>query len=151
VLLDVATLVAAEAQLAEGLGDRGSDGGVGAGLADSGNIGEDLGVVVCGGVEVKMGEKVLGSSAKGFCVTSKGVLLLVHKRVGAMSVVVLICTVACTVVEAVEAGGVSPRVRLGVQCGLGVGALEGEHGANEGVCGNGLGSKLVENLVIAGI
>ena len=115
-LLDVATAVASEAELAGGLGDGGGDGGIGAGLADSSDIGEDLGAAVCGGVEVKAGEKVLGSGAKGFCATSKGVPLLVRKRVGAMSVVVLVGTVTCTVVEAVEARGVSPRVRLGVKC-----------------------------------
>jgi hypothetical protein len=130
-LLDVATLVASETDLAKGLGDGGSDGGVGVGLADSGNIGKDLGAAMCGGVEVKAGEKVLGSGAKGFCMTSKGVLLLVRKHVGAMSVVILVCTVTCTIVKVVEAGGVSPRVRLGVKCRLGVGALKGECNANE--------------------
>jgi hypothetical protein len=68
-----------------------------------------------------------------------------------MPVVVLVGTVTCTVVEAVEAGGVSPRVRLGVKRGLGVGALKGERSANEGVRGNGLGGELVENLIVAGI
>jgi hypothetical protein len=151
VLLDVARVVAFEAHLDRGSRDGGGDGGVGAGLADSGNIGEDLGVAVHGGVEVKAGEKVLGSGAKGFCATSKGVPLLIGKHVGAMSVVVLVGTVTCTVVEAVEAGGVLPRVRLGVKCGLGVGALKGERSANEGVGGNGLGGELVEHLVITGI
>jgi hypothetical protein len=116
VLLDMATAVALETDLAEGLGDAGGDGGSGVGLVDSSNIGKDLGVVVCGGVKVKVRENVLGSSAKGFCVALKGVSLLVSKCVGAMSVVILVCTVTCTVVEVVEAGGVSPRVRLGVEC-----------------------------------
>jgi hypothetical protein len=112
----MAMMVASETDLAEGLGDGGGDGGGGMGLADSSDIGKDLGAAVCGGVEVKAGEKVLRSGAKGFCVTSKGVLLLVGKRVGAMLVVILICTVTCTVVEVVEAGGMLPRVRLGVEC-----------------------------------
>jgi hypothetical protein len=116
VLLDVALAVASEAYLAKGLGDGGSNGGSGVGLADLSNIGKDLGVVVCGSVEVKVGKKVLGSGAKGFCMTSKGVPLLIGKCVGAMSMVILICTVMCTVVEAVEAGGVSPRIGLGVEC-----------------------------------
>ena len=115
-LLDVAMLVASEADLAEGLGDGGGNGGVGAGLADSSNIGKDLGAAVCSGVKVKAGKEVLGSSVKGFCATSKGVPLLICKRVGAMSVVVLVGTVTCTVVEAVEAGGVSSRIGLGVEC-----------------------------------
>ena len=115
-LLDVARAVASEARLGRGSRDGGGDGGGGAGLAASSDIGEDLGAAVCGGVEVKAGKKVLGSGAKGFCATSKGVPLLVCKRVGAMSVVVLVGTVTCTVVEAVEAGGMSPRVRLGVEC-----------------------------------
>jgi hypothetical protein len=42
VLLDVATLVASEADLAEGLSDRGSDGGSGAGMAGIGSSGEDV-------------------------------------------------------------------------------------------------------------
>jgi hypothetical protein len=116
VLLDVANFMAPEACLDRGSRDGSGDGGVGVGLADSSNIGKDLGVAVCGGVKVKAGEKVLGSSAKGFCTTSKGVPLLVCKRVGAMSVVVLVCTVTCTIVEAVEARGVSPRIGLGVEC-----------------------------------
>jgi hypothetical protein len=114
--LDVARVVAFEAHLNRGLRDGGGNGGIGAGLADSSDIGEDLGVAMCGGVEVKAGEKVLGSSAKGFCMTLKGVLLLVCKCMGAMSVVVLVCTVMCTVVEVVKAGGVSPRIGLGVEC-----------------------------------
>jgi hypothetical protein len=62
----VARAVASETRL-----DRGSrDGGVGTGLADSSGIGEDLGAAVHGGVKVKAGVKVLGSGAKGFCVTS---------------------------------------------------------------------------------
>ena len=115
-LLDVALAVASEAYLAKGLGDGGSNGGSGVGLADLSNIGKDLGVAVCGSVEVKMGKKVLGSSVKGFCATLKGVPLLIRKRVGAMSVVVLVCTVTCTIIEAVETGGVSPRIGLGVEC-----------------------------------
>jgi hypothetical protein len=150
VLLDVARAVAIEACLG-GSRDGGGDGGIGAGLADLGDIGEDLGVAMCGSVEVKAGEKVLGSGAKGFCVTSKGVPLLIRKRVCAMSVVILVGTVMCTVVEAVEAGGVLPRVRLGVKRRLGVGALKGERSANEGVCSNGLGGELVEHLVVASI
>ena len=63
-----------------------------------------------------MGVKVLRGGIKGFCMTLKGVLLLISKCVGAMLVVVLICTVTCTVIEAVEAGGMSPRVGLGVEC-----------------------------------
>jgi hypothetical protein len=116
VLLNVANFMASEACLDRGLRDGGGDSGVGAGLADSSDIGKDLGAAVCGGVEVKVGEKVLGSSAKGFCVTSKGVPLLVGKHMGAMSVVILVCTITCTVVEAVEAGGMSPRIGLGVEC-----------------------------------
>jgi hypothetical protein len=112
----VANFMAAEARLERGSHDGGGDGGIGMGLADSSNIGKDLGAAVCGGVEVKVGEKVLGSGAKGFCMTSKGVLLLVGKRVGAMSVVVLVCTITCTVIEAVKARGVSPRIGLGVEC-----------------------------------
>ena len=115
-LPDVAMVVAVETHLAKGSRDGGSNGGIGAGLADSSNIGEDLGAAVCGSVKVKMREKVLGSGAKGFCVTSKGVLLLIGKHVGAMLVVILVCTVMCTVVEAVEAGGVLPRIGLGVEC-----------------------------------
>ena len=115
-LLDVARAVASEARLDRGSRDGGGDGGIGTGLADSSDIGEDLGAAVCGSVEVKVGEKVLGSGAKGFCVTLKGVPLLVGKRMGAMSVVVLVGTVTCTVVEVVEARGMSPRVRLGVEC-----------------------------------
>jgi hypothetical protein len=111
----MARVVAFKTHLGKGSCDGGGDGGVGVGLVDSSDIGEDLGAAVCGGVKVKVGEKVLGSGAKGFCTTSKGVPLLVCKHVGAMSVVVLVCTVTCTVVEAVEAGGVSPRVRLGVE------------------------------------
>jgi hypothetical protein len=116
VLLDVARVMAVEAHLDGGSRDGGGDGGIGAGLVDSSDIGKDLGVAVCGGVKVKVGEKVLESSAKGFCMTSKGVLLLVGKCVGAMSVVILIGTVMCTVVKAVEAGGVSPRIGLAVEC-----------------------------------
>jgi hypothetical protein len=112
----MARAVASEARLGRGSRDGGGDGGVGVGLVDSSDIGEDLGAAVCGGVKVKAGEKVLGSGAKGFCMTSKGVPLLVGKHVGAMSVVVLVGTVTCTVVEAVEARGVLPRVRLGVEC-----------------------------------
>jgi hypothetical protein len=112
----MATLVAAEAQLAKGLGDGGGNGGIGTGLTDSSDIGEDLGAAVCGGVKVKAGEKVLGSGAKGFCATSKGVPLLVGKCMGAMLVVILVCTVTYTIVKVVEAGGVSPRIRLGVKC-----------------------------------
>ena len=41
-LLDVATLVASEADLAEGLGDGGSDGGGGTGTAGIGGSGEDV-------------------------------------------------------------------------------------------------------------
>jgi hypothetical protein len=116
VLLDVARAVASETRLDRGSRDGGGDGGIGTGLADSSDIGEDLGAAVCGGVKVKAGVKVLGGFAKSFCATPKGVLLLVGKRVGAMLVVVLVRTVMCTVVEAIEAGGVSPRVRLGVEC-----------------------------------
>jgi hypothetical protein len=116
VLLDMARAVAVEAHLDRGLCDGGSDGGVGAGLADSSNIGKDLGAAVCSGVKVKAGKEVLGSSVKGFCVTLKGVPLLIGKCMGAMSMVVLVCTVMCTVVEAVEAGGVSSRIGLGVEC-----------------------------------
>jgi hypothetical protein len=116
VLLDVANFTASEACLDRGSHDGGSDGGVGVGLADSSDIGKDLGAAVCGSVEVKAGEKALGSSAKGFCVTSKGVPLLVGKHIGAMLVVILICTIMCTVIEAVEAGGVLPRIGLGVEC-----------------------------------
>jgi hypothetical protein len=112
----MARVVASKTHLGRGSHDGGSDGGIGTGLADSSDIGEDLGAAVCGGVEIKVGKKVLGSGAKGFCMTSKGVLLLICKRVGAMSVVVLIGTVMCTIIEAIEAGGVSPRVRLGVEC-----------------------------------
>jgi hypothetical protein len=116
VLLDMANFMASEACLERGLRDGGGNGGIGVGLADSSDIGEYLGPAVCGGVEVKAGEKVLGSGAKGFCVTSKGVPLLVGKHVGAMSVVVLVCTITCTIVEVVEAGGMSPRIGLGVEC-----------------------------------
>jgi hypothetical protein len=115
VLLDVAKLTASEACLNRGLCDRGSDGGIGVGLVDLSDIGMD-GVGAGGSVKVKVGEKVLGGSAKGFCMTLKGVLLLISKCVGAMLVVVLICTVTCTVIEAVEARGVLPRIRLGVEC-----------------------------------
>jgi hypothetical protein len=114
VLLDMAKLTTSEARFDRGSCDGGGNGGISVGLADSSDIGTD-GIGVGGGVEVKAGEKVLGGSAKGFCVTSKGVPLLVSKRMGAMSVVVLVCTVICTIVEAVEAGGVLPRVRLGVE------------------------------------
>ena len=41
-LLDVATLVASEADLAEGLGDGGGDGGGGAGTVGIGGSGEDV-------------------------------------------------------------------------------------------------------------
>jgi hypothetical protein len=116
VLLDVANFMALEACLDRGLHDGGSDGGIGAGLVDSSDIGKDLGVAVCGSVKVKTGKKVLGSSVKGFCTTLKGVPLLICKRVGAMSVVILVCTVTCTIIEAVETGGVSPRIGLGVEC-----------------------------------
>jgi hypothetical protein len=112
----VANFMAAKACLERGSHDGGGDGGVGVGLADSSDIGECLGAAVCGGVKVKMGEKVLRSSAKGFCATLKGVPLLVGKRVGAMSVVVLVRTVMCTVIEVVKAGGVLPRIGLGVEC-----------------------------------
>jgi hypothetical protein len=112
----MARAVAVEAHLDRGSRDGGSDGGIDAGLADSSNIGKDLGTAVCGGVKVKVGEKVLGSSVKGFCTTLKGVPLLIGKCVGAMPVVILICTVACTIIEAIEAGGMLPRVRLGVEC-----------------------------------
>jgi hypothetical protein len=115
VLLDVATLVASETHLAKGLGDGGGDGGGGAGLADVSNIGMDV-VGMGGGVKVKAGVKVLGGSAKGFCMTSKGVPLLIGERMSAMLVVVLVCTVTCTVIEAVEAGGMTPRIGLGVKC-----------------------------------
>jgi hypothetical protein len=115
VLLDVAMAVAFETHLAKGLRDGGSDGGVGTGLVDSSDIGMDL-VGTGGSVEIDMGVKVLGSSTKGFCATSKGILPLAGKRMGAMSVVVLVCTVTCTIVETVEARGVSPRIWLGVKC-----------------------------------
>jgi hypothetical protein len=150
-LLDVARVVAVETHLDRGSHDGGSDGGGGMGLADLSDIGEGSGVVVCGGVKVKVGEKVLGSSVKGFCMTLKGVLLLVGKCVGAMLVVILVCTVMCTVIEVVEAGGMSPRIGLGVECWLGVGAFKREGSVDEGVSSNGLGGELVENLVIATI
>jgi hypothetical protein len=114
-LLDVAMAVASETDLAKGLGNGGGNSGSGTGLVDSGNIGTDL-VGVGGSVKVKAGVKVLGSGVKGFCVTSKGVPLLIGKRVGAMSMVVLVCTITCTIIEAVEARGVSPRIGLGVEC-----------------------------------
>jgi hypothetical protein len=116
VLLNVANFMVSEACPDRGSRDGGGDGGISVGLADSNDIGKDLGVAVGGSVEVKVGEKVLGSGAKGFCTTSKGVSLLVGKRVGAMLVVILICTVTCTVVEVIEAGGMSPRIGLGVEC-----------------------------------
>jgi hypothetical protein len=94
---DVAKLTSSKACLDRGLHDRGSDGGGGTGLADSSDIGMDL-IGMGGGVKVEMGVKVLGGSMKGFCVTSKGVPLLVGKHVGAMLVVILVCTVMCTVV-----------------------------------------------------
>ena len=115
-LLDVARVVAFETRLDRGSRDGGSDGGIGVGLVDLSDIGKDLGVAVCGGVKVKVGEKVLGSGAKGFCATSKGVPLLVGKRMGVMSMVILVCTVTCTIVETVEAGGMLPRIGLGVEC-----------------------------------
>jgi hypothetical protein len=114
VLLNVASLVTVEAHLAKGLGDGGSNSGSGTGLANSSDIGMDL--VGAGGSVKVDGVNVLGSGMKGFCTTLKGVLLLAGKHVGAMLVVVLICTVMCTVVEVVEAEGMLPRVRLGVEC-----------------------------------
>jgi hypothetical protein len=98
VLLNVARVVAVEACLDRGSCDGGGDGGIGTGLADSSDIGKDLGAAVCGGVKVKVGEKVLGSGAKGFCTTLKGVPLLIGKRVGAMSMVILIGTITCTII-----------------------------------------------------
>ena len=68
---------------------------------------------------------------------------------GTLSVVILVCAIACTVVEASEARGVAPRIWLGVKGGLGVGAFKRKRGADEGVCSNGLGSELVGNLVVA--
>jgi hypothetical protein len=115
VLLDVAKLTTSEACLDRGLHDGGGNGGIDAGLADSSDIGTDV-VGAGGSVEVKTGKKVLGGSTKGFCVTSKGVPLLIGKHVGAMSVVVLICTIMCTVIKVVEAGGMLPRIGLGVEC-----------------------------------
>jgi hypothetical protein len=112
----MARAVASETCLDRGSRDGGGDGGVGVGLADLSDIGEGLGVAVCGGVKVKAGVKVLGGFAKGFCTTSKVVPLLVGKHVGAMSVVVLVGTVTCTVVKVIEAGGMSPRIGLGVEC-----------------------------------
>jgi hypothetical protein len=149
-LLDVANFTASEACLDRGLHDDGSDGGIGTGLADLSNIGTDV-IGAGGSVEVEAGEKVLRGGAKGFCTTSKGVPLLVSKHMGAMLVVVLVCTVTSTVVEAVKAGGMLPRVRLGVECWLGVGAFKREGSANEGVSSNRLGSELVEDLVLTTI
>ena len=114
-LLDVARAVAFEACLARGSCDRGDDGGSGIGLANTSNIGMDL-IGASGSVEIEMGVDVSGGGVKGFCMILKGVLLLVDKSVGAMSVVVLICTVTCTVIKVVEAGGMMPRIRLGVEC-----------------------------------
>jgi hypothetical protein len=85
------------------------------GLADSSDIGMDL-VGVGGGVEIEAGIDIPGSGVKGFCVISKGVLLLVGESMGAMSLVVLICTVTCTIVKVVKARGVMPRIGLGVEC-----------------------------------
>ena len=76
-------------------------------------------------------------------------MLLLAESVGTLSVVVLVCTVACAVVEASEARGMAPRIWLGVKGGLGVGAFKRKRGADEGVCGNGLGGELVGNLVVA--
>jgi hypothetical protein len=112
----MARVVAVEAHFDRGSYDGGGNGGVGTGLADLSDIGMGLGLAVCSDVKVKVGVKVLGGGAKGFCMTSKGVPLLIGKHVGAMLVVILVCTVMCTVVEAVEAGGVLPRIGLGVEC-----------------------------------
>ena len=75
--------------------------------------------------------------------------MLLAESVGTLSVVVLVCAVACTVVEASEARGVAPRVWLGVKGRLGVDALKGKCSMDEGVSGNGLGGELMEYLVIA--
>jgi hypothetical protein len=60
VLFDVAMLVASEAYLAEGLGDGGSDGGSGTGMAGIGGSGEDV-VAVTLVVIGKVGGNVVGS------------------------------------------------------------------------------------------
>jgi hypothetical protein len=55
----------------------------------------------------------------------------------------------CAVIEAVKVRGMMPRIGLGVECRLDVGALKGECSVDEGVGSNGQGGKLVEYLVIA--
>jgi hypothetical protein len=55
----------------------------------------------------------------------------------------------CAAIEGVKVRGIMPRIGLGVECRLGIGALKGECSVGEGVGSNGQGGKLVEYLVIA--
>jgi hypothetical protein len=145
---DVATLTTFEALLAKGLGDGGSNDIGGAGMMGIGDSGENLivaGMIVLG----KAGLDVFGGGLEEVGLVHKFFILLLAKSMGTVLVVVLVCTVTCAIVEVGEAEGVTPRIWLGIECRLGVGALEGEHSVDEGVGGNGLGSKLVKYLVIA--
>ena len=98
----MATLVAFETYLAEVLGNGGGNSGSGTGLVDLSDIGADL-IGVGGGVKIVMGVDVSGSGPKGFGPVLKGIALLVGESVGAMLVVILVCTVMCIIIEAVEA------------------------------------------------
>jgi hypothetical protein len=147
VLLDVAKLTTSETLFGGVLGDGGGNGIGGAGMVGIGSCGKDVvmvGTVILG----KVGLNVLGGSLEEINLVHKFFTLLLAKSIGAVPVVILICTVTHAIIEVGEAGGVTPRIWLGVEGRMGVGALKREHGANKGVSGNGLGGKLVKYLVI---
>jgi hypothetical protein len=143
----MATLTAFEALFAKGLGDRGGNGVGGTGTAGIGGSGKDL--IVAGMINLgKVGLDVFGSGLEEVGLVHKFFMLLLAKSMGIVLVVILIYTIICAIVEVSKARGVTPRIWLGIECELGVNALEGECGVDEGVGGNGLGSELVKYLVI---
>ena len=62
------------------------------------------------------GLDVFGGGLEEVGLVHKFFILLLAKSMGTVLVVVLVCTVTCTVIEAVEAGGMTPRIGLGVKC-----------------------------------